>query len=61
MATDTDIEMATRGGDPTYSEPNPDPYESELEYIDDVHDYTTLGEDPCQVGVKVTFAVARQK
>ena len=43
MATDEEIEMTTIA-DRIYSEPDPDPYESELESVVDVHDYSSLGE-----------------
>ena len=42
MATDEEKEMTTTT-DRIYSEPDPDPYESELESVFDVHDYSSLG------------------
>ena len=61
MVADADMEMTTTAGDRIYSEPDADPYESELDYIDDVHDYSTLGEDaarqPCNEEVNVTTVI----
>ena len=63
MAANADIEKTTTAGDRIYSEPDADPYESELGYIDDVHDYSTLGEEairqPCKEEVNVTTVVAK--
>ena len=41
MAKDEEIAMTTTA-DRIYSEPDPDPYESELESVVNVHDYISL-------------------
>ena len=45
MATDVEID-SSRMGDRIYSEPDADPYESELEFVTDEHNYSALGEVP---------------
>ena len=62
METDTEIE-ARRSGDRIYSEPDADPYESELQSLVGEHDYIALGEvtdreshsNSSQTEVKVTI------
>ena len=54
MATDVELE-ATKTREQIYSEPNADPYESELESVVDMHDYSALAnvndDNPCQTEV----------
>ena len=48
METDAEIE-AKRIEKRIYSEPDADPYESELESVVDVHDYSGLEENPARI------------
>ena len=48
METDAEIE-AKRAGNRIYSEPDADPYESELDSVVDAHDYSGLGENPGRI------------
>ena len=57
MATDEEIE-SRRTGDRIYSEPDADPYESELESVLDAHDYITLGNT--NVSIADNFSTARR-
>ena len=57
MATDVEIEER-RAGEIIYTEPDDDPYESELASVVDEHDYNDLGKVPCRPTDNTEFKVA---